>query len=219
MYSRLLTFAGLLAVASAAIAAPTQIYFNDFEGLQPNLAGFSGTVRTASHYNFSQFLGRYSQREQASLTILPPSDVIIPPPGSQLQYTVSWDLYVIDSWDAGSSIYGDDHWIMTANGRQVFNESFDNWGNPQTFRSPDVGPIQLGFGNTMPDSIYRNLSVTFDGTPGQNLALNFSTSLLQGVWDESWGIDNIRISYDIVPSPGAASLGALASLAAIRRRR
>ncbi len=210
---------GLVVAASAAVAAPTQIYFNDFEGATPNLTGFSGTIRTSYHYNFSQFLGRYSQLEQASLTILAPADVVIPPPGSQLQYTVTWDLYVIDSWDAGTSIYGDDHWIMTANGNQVFNESFDNWGNPHTSRAPDIGPVHLGYGNTMYDSIYRDLSVTFDGTVGQNITLNFSSTLLQGVWDESWGMDNIRISYDFVPTPGAASLGVLASLAALRRRR
>ena len=210
---------GLVVAASAAVAAPTQIYSNNFEGATPNLAGFNGTLRTSYHSNFSQFLGRYSQLEQASLTILPPADVIIPPPGSQMQYTVTWDLYVIDSWDAGTSIYGDDHWIMTANGRQVYNESFDNWGNPHTSGAPTIGPVHLGYGNTMFDSIYRDLSVTFNGTPGQNLTLNFSSTLLQGVWDESWGIDNIRISYDFVPTPGVASLGALASLAALRRRR
>ena len=219
MNSKYAALLGLACAASAAVAGPTQVYFNNFEGATPNLAGFSGTLRTSYHYNFSQFLGRYSQLEQTSLTILAPADVITPPPGSQLQYTVTWDLYIIDSWDAGTSVYGDDHWIMNANGHQVFNESFDNWGNPQTARQPDIGPIQLGYGNTMLDSIYRNLSVTFNGTPGQNLTLNFSTTLLQGVWDESWGIDNIRVSYDYVPAPGAASLGVLASLAALRRRR
>ena len=219
MNSKYAALLGLVVAASAAVADPTLIYFNNFEGATPNVSGFSGTVRTSYHYNFSQYLGRYSQVEQASLTILAPTDVILPPPGSQLRYTVSWDLYIIDSWDAGTSSYGDDHWIMTANNQQVFNESFDNWGNPQTSRAPDLGPVQLGYGNTMLDSIYRGLSVSFDGTPGQNLVLSFSTTPLQGVWDESWGIDNIRISYEYVPSPGAASLGAIASIAALRRRR
>jgi len=52
------------------------------------------------------------------------------------------------------------------------------------------------------DSVY-NLSFTFAHS-ADNLALNFSAIGLQGILDESWGLDNVRV--DAVPVPAAVWL-------------
>ena len=52
----------------------------------------------------------------------------------------------------------------------AFNEAFSNHSlsTLQSFRTPDVGPAQLGFG-TDADSIYRAISVNFTVDPAATL--------------------------------------------------
>ena len=219
MKNRILAACVIAAAACVAQASPTQMYYNSFENPASATAGFTGVVNLSWTSTFSNFLGRYSQTDLTSLTLTAPADTVVPHEGQHLMYTVTWDLYIIDSWDGLGTQYGQDRWIMRANGADVFNEAFDNYGINQTFRNPDVGPINLGYGNAMPDSIYRNLSVTFEGQFGRPLTLDFTSTRLQGVWDESWGLDNLRIGYEVVPTPGVGSLAGLAGVAALRRRR
>jgi len=54
------------------------------------------------------------------------------------------------------------------------------------------------------DSVY-NLAFSFAHT-GDSLLLDFSGSGLQGLADESWGIDNVNIEIASVPLPGALGL-------------
>ncbi|MCR4347382.1 MAG: hypothetical protein NUV55_09315 [Sulfuricaulis sp.] len=69
------------------------------------------------------------------------------------------------------------------------------------------------------DSVY-NLSFTFAHS-ADNLALNFSAAGLQGLSDESWGLDNVHVEVAAVPVPAAVWLfgsGLLGLFGLMRRR-
>ena len=69
------------------------------------------------------------------------------------------------------------------------------------------------------DSVY-NLSFTFAHST-ENLALNFSATGLQGILDESWGLDNVQVQVSAVPVPPAVWLfgSGLLGLVGIARRK
>lgn len=143
--------------------------------------------------------------------------------GGALSYrlNVTFDLYVIDSWDGTESTYGVDKFLVRANNTLIFDESFTNQtGNHQSYTgAPEVAGTNLGF-NTFNDSIYRNISLDFTVPQGQPIVLLFTDTLNQINNDEAWGIDNVRVSYTVVPAPGVmAMLGGLGTFAARRRRR
>jgi hypothetical protein len=69
------------------------------------------------------------------------------------------------------------------------------------------------------DSVYE-LSFAFAHTGG-SLELNFGASGLQGIGDESWGLDNVRVQVSAVPVPAAVWLfgSGLVGLATVARRK
>lgn len=70
------------------------------------------------------------------------------------------------------------------------------------------------------DSVY-NLSFTFAHS-ASDLALNFSAAGLQGLLDESWGLDNVQVHVSSVPLPAAVWLfgsGLIGLLGFAKRRR
>jgi hypothetical protein len=82
-----------------------------------------------------------------------------------------------------------------------------------TFSSPDVT-------NEAMDSVY-NLSFTFAHN-ASDLILNFSANGLQGIGDESWGLDNVQVAVAPVPVPPAVWLfgsGLLGLIGVARRKR
>jgi hypothetical protein len=69
------------------------------------------------------------------------------------------------------------------------------------------------------DSVY-NLSFTFAHNVS-DLVLNFSAAGLQGIADESWGLDNVQVAVAPVPVPPAVWLfgSGLLGLIGVARRR
>lgn len=133
---------------------------------------------------------------------------------------LTFDFYAIDSWDGSESTFGVDKFLVRANNTLIFDESFTNQaGNPQSYAgTPQVSGVNLGF-NTFNDSIYRNVSLDFTVEQGQPIVLLFTDTLNQITNDEAWGIDNVQVSYTVVPAPGAlAMFGGLGAFAARRRR-
>jgi len=121
--------------------------------------------------------------------------------------TVAFDLYILKSWDGNNPIYGPDRWSLSVqDGPTLLDTTFSN--NPKTGGDLSLQnyPIansgqqtgaaavnSLGY-RFFGDSIYR-LSFRFPHT-GSTLVLNFSSSLFEGkgTGDESWGLDNVRVS-------------------------
>lgn len=138
--------------------------------------------------------------------------------GDACQFTLTFDLYPIDSWDGSNATYGTDRFKVFVNGSLLFNETVSNQGPAHSIRNPDVGPTQMGYGAGL-DSIYRDLSVVFTAPAESQIKIKFQGQVMQGLIDESWGIDNVRVSMEPVPAPGPAALLGLAGLALARRRR
>jgi hypothetical protein len=131
--------------------------------------------------------------------------------------TVEFDLYILKSWDGNNPNYGPDRWSLRVRGGPTlldtaFSNNFKKGEYDLSLQDyPAAGsPPQSGraAANTLGyrffgDSIYH-LTCRFPHT-GETLALDFSSSLFEGkgTADESWGLDNVRVSVQ-TPAPAAA---------------
>jgi|RhiMethySRZTD1v2_1073278.scaffolds.fasta_scaffold1119036_1 hypothetical protein len=219
--------ASTLALSAAAHA--DVFYSNTFESgtLGPE---WGSTARLDQGANFSKFLGRYSENtptvlnNSVSLTLPRPADDT-GNPGSGgtgttwYAYNLTFDFYCIDAWHGTDPSSGPDKFEVFINGSNMLSNTYSNTGAGQSAPAPTLGPIQLGFGASSPDSIYRNISIDF--LPGSSTQLTFKwrSDGLTGVNNESWGVDNIRVGYTLVPAPGSLALLGLGGLASLRRRR
>lgn len=185
------------------------IYSNDFQSGAPG-PNWSSNAAVASLSPFTSYLGRYTMDESITLTVPGSANAA----GGPLALT--FDFYALDSWDGHNATFGPDWFRVYVNDTLLFDETVSNQGPAHTIREPDIGPIQLGYGTAL-DSIYRDLVVLFDAPAGSQIKIKFQGHVMQGIPDESWGIDNIRVST--VPGPGPAALLALGGLIAARRRR
>lgn len=125
------------------------------------------------------------------------------------QATVTFDLYILKSWDGNNPNYGPDRWDLTvergptlldttfSNNRktEIYDLSLQNY--PAANSLPQAGATlvnALGY-RFYGDSVYH-LTFTF---PHQgDLILHFSSSLFEGkgTEDESWGLDNVRVTIN-----------------------
>jgi hypothetical protein len=121
--------------------------------------------------------------------------------------TVSFDLLVLKSWDGSSPRYGPDRWsLKVAGGPTLLDTTFSN--NPkldadQSFQDyprprgkPQTGAAAkqaLGY-TFFGDSTYP-LCFTFPHT-ADSMTLEFSSDLYEGkgTKDESWGLDDVRVT-------------------------
>ncbi|MCW5776150.1 MAG: PEP-CTERM sorting domain-containing protein [Phycisphaeraceae bacterium] len=251
MNARRLAVAGAAApafLAAAVLAQPVTLYENTFEGVQSPARNGAANTTLDIIVELPRFAGRKSN-ESIRLKLTPPRMVRDGVPGDPgdddagndgggnggnggggggggttpyLAGLVSFDLYIIDSWDGSSSVKGPDYFEVLINREVHFSETFTNHPDgKQTYRAPDVGPKHLGYHAQWMDSIYRGVEVPFVlPTDASELLIDFRGVGLQGYIDESWGIDNIRVTVELVPAPGTlGALGLAGALAARRRRR
>jgi hypothetical protein len=203
------------ALCGPVLADPVQFYAAGFEnGMPGGEWGANKVVTTAPH--FGSFLGRYSEFDAVKLKLPVPEAV---PQGAPVQYSVSFDLYCIDSWDGSEPEHGKDLFQVVVDGTQWFSETFANVHEVQTFREPDIGRSHLGFNPAWEDSVYLGIEVPFLVDDWrEEFSISFRSRNLSAMDDESWGIDNVRVSYEVVPAPGAGAIGlALLGLRARRR--
>lgn len=159
------------------------VYATDFE----SDADAAWSVPTlSSNVAFSSFLGRFgNQGVTLTLHNLPSHELI----------RLNFDLYLIDSWDAGGDLFG-------LSGDLTRAWSFRNYAGTQGDGypgTPDVyAPLDFTLGFT--DSIYRDLrdndlrhGIVFAHT-GETLTVTFYGQGLQELNDESWGLDNVRVA-------------------------
>ncbi|MCP5526590.1 MAG: VCBS repeat-containing protein, partial [Verrucomicrobiales bacterium] len=167
----------LATLAGGLAQAATAAYTTDFEG-GAGAGWSSATTDSSVPVPFTEFSGRFGNSAQTlTLTGLNAGEA----------YTLLFDLYIIDSWDGGSS----DYFNIAVDGAQVFHHTFSQFGGSQTY--PD-GPDEQGmYGfSSWNDSIFRSVELAF--TPAAAEAtIEFSGSGLQSLADESWGIDNVSV--------------------------
>lgn len=121
--------------------------------------------------------------------------------------TVSFDLLVLRSWDGSSPQYGPDRWrFSVVNGPDLIDTTFSNnpkmesdksyQDYPKKGSTPRSGAksaktLDNGF---FGDSIYH-FSFTFPHE-ADALTLEFASDLFEGkgIEDESWGLDNVKVT-------------------------
>jgi hypothetical protein len=129
--------------------------------------------------------------------------------------TISFDLYVLKSWDGNNPNYGPDRWKLgVQGGPALIDATFSN--NPKTaaydlslqnYPADDSPPCRgaaavntLGY-KFFGDSTYH-LTFTFVHT-ADAVVFEFASSLFEGkgAADESWGLDNVVVSTDGFRAP------------------
>lgn len=208
-------------IVQTATAGPTLIFSDDFEASTVKKEWTWGLLTKTS--NLTQFGGRYSNNSVGLRLNAPDagksSTGTDGEDTNRQSYTLQFDFYCLDSWDGNDPKYGKDQFAVSVNSADVFRATFDNVWSKKSDLTPDMGPVDLGF-KEYPDSIFRKITVGFELPVGVNPLICFYDSGLQGVNDESWGIDNVKVFYNgLVPAPGTLAAAPMLGLAALRRRR
>ncbi len=136
--------------------------------------------------------------------------------GPHTKVQLTFDLYVLKSWDGNSPPYGPDRFkLRVAEGAVLLDTTFSNNpkvredGSYQNYpapigktasNAPQTGAAStgtLGYNNFFKDSIYH-LTFTFPHREPA-LTLEFTSSLFEGkgTADESWGLDNVVVRADV----------------------
>ncbi len=181
------------------------VYFNDFT--EAAGAEWSNRNLSVTPSGKDRFLGQFA-KTKVSLTLkkLPAHKFV----------RISFDLYVIGSWDGYHAKWGPDPWMITVTGGPVLMEtsfSYDNAVGLQAF--PDdlrqgAYPAQTGaaslnklgflWNGKRADSVYK-FSFTFPHT-ADAVGFDFSaTGNIVDVDDESWGLDNVKVEVLGGPVP------------------
>jgi hypothetical protein len=108
------------------------VFLDDFEnGARPEWS----VATTTSALNFGRFSGRFSTAMQTlTLTGLNPGQ----------PYTLSFDVYVLDSWDGMNATLGPDRFLVLADGQTVFDEAFSNNAtSTQTYAGAESVRLQI----------------------------------------------------------------------------
>ncbi|MBC7836016.1 MAG: hypothetical protein H7Y88_13095 [Phycisphaerales bacterium] len=221
---------GMAAAAAGPLAMHADVlYSNSFQTGSSWPEWSNNQVSDNIHY--SRFLGRFTN-QLVSLTLTlptlppPPPDFEIPDddgggggPAPYWIYSLAFDFHCIDSWDGYEPTHGIDRFEVRINGTNMFNETFANQHNLQSYTEPPtLGRAHLGFDGRWLDSSYR-LTIPFVVAPGTTSFTFEGIGLLGPLGDESWGLDDVHLSTMLVPAPGAAALLASCGLLAGRRRR
>jgi hypothetical protein len=203
--------ASLLAASVRPVAAQTQIvYANGFSqgaGGGTVAGGVSATwsngpIDVAPSGRYGPFLGRFgNDAVTLTLTGLPPHRSV----------TLSLKLFIIDSWDGNDSLpgHGPDFWEFGVGGGPGFlrttfaNVEFDpNIGHirqsypgayPSSYpaRTGALERNTLGYGG-WGDSVYA-IGRSF-AHRGSSLTLYFAGRGQEGIWNESWGLDDVSVA-------------------------
>lgn len=232
-FRRFTALCALLLAGLPAAQASTQAYSHDFQwdvGAAAPVEWSMGTIQSAplpDYAGWRRFLGEFvNDTVTLSLADLSAHSFV----------TLSFDLYLIRSWDGLATDYGQDFFGVNAGANSLFLSSFSNGHTAgQSFCGSECVPGQnayapmtgaaerysLGysFGNWQPDSgktapeamdsVYR-LSFTF-AHAASDLQLTFfgqglSMDNSAGYPDESWGLDNVSVHLLPVPEPDAYAL-------------
>ena len=186
----------------------TTIYSNDFE----KAAGseWSNTKTSPVMNGSTHFLGDFSNDTVTlNLGSLP----------SHVGLTVSFDLYILRSWDGVDKVkWGPDEWKFSEDSNTLLDTSFSNHKPSIPGTSNGFQDFPNSFGSSSPhgamygatatgslgyhwyrydlgvvpmDSTYH-LTYSFAHT-ASTVTLSFQGLGLQGLNDESWGLDNIKV--------------------------
>jgi len=212
-----LILAGLLIMPLAVNAAT--LYFADFQG------GAAGPERSSSGNNIQvsstplpsdgsrKYLGSFLN-DTVTLTLT----------GAPVGWwgTISFDLYLLGSWDGNSTQYGPDYWqFWVNNDSDPFLTTFANAPHDQSYPDPyyasharftgaaEHGTLGINDGY---DAVYH---LSFSGLIGTSTVYFHFAS--QGLTDEVWGLDNVQASAVPLPATLPLLASGLLGLLAVRK--
>lgn len=223
------TFLPILIFAPLAAHANVS-YFNDFQGaIGPEWSSTStNAVDGASRLALGEFYN-----ESVTLTL---SGFVVGQSAS-----LSFDFLALDSWDGstGGGVSGPDQFTVKAGATTLLDASFsvlDEGGYQQTYSAgnPLGGPLVAAYTDAdevdslAAHTFYGSAVYKFDGSGANSgfsfvatsgtMTFTFTGSGLQGVGDEGWAIDNVRVVQNAAAVPGPVAALPFA-LMALRRRR
>lgn len=209
----------LITVSGTASAAVS--YFNDFSGPSDgNWSSYATYTTTESPVN--KVLGRFSGATGGSTLSLA---------GFSVGVTVAleFDLYLFDSWDRHftnantvSPYWNPDQVQVSLNGNVIDSfgyesSNFVTQGSTGSLLAPKATG-QLGgssnWNGTVDDRVFH-VTMLFSNT-SPSLNLTFAALGSQPLYDESFGIDNIRVTT--VPGPSSVLLMAAGAMAVYRKK-
>ncbi len=226
MPMKTLTALSVVAIATALNASAGIVFTTDFESGVPPEFGGAGSLTSTEGYSAYGFEEYYLRNDSAGA----PTSLAIAGLPDHSYVDIWFDAAIIDSWD-GDTIAGGtvppDYFNVSIDGLLAFSETFDNFDwNDQSWKGAPIvyrADPSLAQNTGWLDSAYPFImSVPHSG---DTLLVEWFAS--GGGWqagaDESWAIDNIKVSVQTTSIPdGGGSLGLLGlaffGLAVLKKR-
>ena len=213
--------------ATPASAVPLQVYFNDFDGTETFGSGATGglsgitTTEGVQDYNGlgpggNQFGGNLLRNFSvaAASTILTLNN--LPP---HVSIDIDFLLAIIDSWDSldGAADATPDFFNVTLDSVSLLQHTYASAsGTVTNTTGTDIGgwPVHRGFWSSYGDRAFdasTEGALTGVAHTGSTAVIELFASgagwqgdpdPLVGDFDESWGIDNLKVTINAVPEPG-----------------
>ena len=203
VFAMVLSFSLAFVCPISLPAADSQvIYSTDFE---TGVGSEWSSVRTDVTPSGRKFFGRFGN-QTVTLTL-----VGLP---AHASLGISFDLYIINSWDGNDPTWGPDIWQAEVVGDRLLKRTTFAWPSsdarqaypasypggttyPSGTRAAEKNTLGYVYAGFSMDSVYQ---MTFPiAHAADAVAFQFSAAGLQNIGDESWGLDNVMVTVDGVP--------------------
>jgi hypothetical protein len=206
-------------IASAFLPTPARavtVYSNDFESgsLGAEFSG-AGSIQPSAGLSAFGFGSQHLRNDTQSATTLTLLGM-----AAHVTVTLGFDLAMWDSIDIG------DHFVITAGDSALYDSTdFGNYypiemishGPGTAISDPFIDHWYPNYGYGAQRDSARSVSYTFPHN-SSSLVISWQYPDSQTGWDESFGIDNLTVSMDVVPEPAACLLACFGTLALLTRR-
>jgi len=198
--------------------AATLIFSEDFDGsISSNFSGITTTVGVQGFAGFGSPTSTFSGKFLENTSAHPPVATVLTLTGLPAHTYIDLDflLAVINSWDdTANSGYAPDYFNVSVDGVTVFTATFAHALGTASYTTGKLTAtpnVDLGFSNGYPESGYdmsqepllHNITHTASTL---TVAFFASGGGWQGGTDESWAIDNLSVSCNVIPVPGTVYL-------------